>query len=271
MRSRAAAVTTGPISLCGSRPEPTRDGLGLGHQRRPSAARPRRPTTTAAEMAMHRSPAEPNAAALRWSDAKSMSASGSTTAWFFAPPRACTRLPFALARSWMYRAIGVEPTNETACDVGVVQDRVDRQLVAVHDVEDAVGQTGLGPQPRHEVGRRGVTLAGLQHEGVAAGDRDGVHPHRDHRREVERRDAGDDAQRLAEGEHVDVGRRLVGVLALQQLRDAAGELDHLEARAAPRRPRPRAPCRARPRRSRRGRRRWSSPARGTRRAPWSGG
>ena len=28
--------------------------------------------------------------------ALSMSASGMTTAWFFAPPSACTRLPFAV-------------------------------------------------------------------------------------------------------------------------------------------------------------------------------
>ena len=67
---------------------------------------------------MHRSPAEPNAAAARWSAATSGSASGSTTAWFLAPPRAWTRLPFAVPRSWMYRAIGVEPTNETAATSG---------------------------------------------------------------------------------------------------------------------------------------------------------
>ena len=50
---------------------------------------------------MQRSPAEPNAAAARWSAAKSRSASGSTIAWFFAPPRAWTRLPLAVPRSWM--------------------------------------------------------------------------------------------------------------------------------------------------------------------------
>ena len=81
-----------------------------------------------------------------WSAAKSMSASGSTTAWFFAPPRACTRLPCSVARWWTYLAIGVEPTNDTRGDAGVVQDRVDGHLVAVHDVEHAVGQPGLGVQ-----------------------------------------------------------------------------------------------------------------------------
>ena len=33
------------------------------------------------------------------------------TMWFFAPPRAWTRLPCAEAVVWMYSAIGVEPTK----------------------------------------------------------------------------------------------------------------------------------------------------------------
>ena len=46
------------------------------------------PTNTATEMAMQRSPAEPNAAPIRPSTAWSKSASGMTTMWFLAPPRA---------------------------------------------------------------------------------------------------------------------------------------------------------------------------------------
>ena len=57
----------------------------------------------------------------------------------------------------------------------------------------------------------------------------GEHPHRDHRREVERRDPGDDAERLADLVDVDAGRRLLAEAALQQVRDAARELDVLEA------------------------------------------
>ena len=178
---------------------------------------------------MHRSPADPNAAAARWSAAKSTSASGRMMAWFLAPPRAWTRLPLAVPRSWMYRAIGVEPTKETAATSGESRMRVDRHLVAVHDVEDAVGQTGLLPElgDPHRGGR--VPLAGLEDEGVAAGDGHREHPHRHHGREVERRDAGDHAERLPEGERVDVGGHLVGEVALEQARDAARELDDLEA------------------------------------------
>ena len=76
------------------------------------------PTTTTALMAMHRSPAEPYPAAIRASAVAPRSASGSTTAWFLAPPSAWTRLPEAWPRSKTWRATGVEPTKETAATSG---------------------------------------------------------------------------------------------------------------------------------------------------------
>ena len=48
---------------------------------------------------MQRSPAEPYPALTAASAAAPRSASGSTTMWFFAPPSACTRFPFAAAVS----------------------------------------------------------------------------------------------------------------------------------------------------------------------------
>ena len=113
--------------------------------------------------------------------------------------------------------------------VRVVQQRVDRLLVAVHHVEHPVGQAGLGPQLGDQQRRARVAFAGLEHERVAAGDGHRVHPHRHHGREVERRDPGADPERLPEGEHVDAGGDLVGVVALERRRDAAGELDDLQA------------------------------------------
>ena len=113
-------------------------------------------------------------------------------------------------------------------DVVMVEDRVDHLLVAVDDVEDAVGQARflhqLGEAHRH--GR--VALAGLEDERIAAGDRDREHPHRDHRREVERGDAGDDAERLAHRINVDPGAGADRIFALERMRDAAGEFDHFE-------------------------------------------
>ncbi len=69
------------------------------------------PTATTAEIAMQRSPAEPKPALTIASAARSRSASGRITAWFFAPPRACTRLPAAVPVAYTYRAIGVDPTK----------------------------------------------------------------------------------------------------------------------------------------------------------------
>ena len=52
---------------------------------------------------------------------------------------------------------------------------------------------------------------------------------RDHRRKVERRDAGDDAERLAHRIEVDAGAGAVGIFALHQMRHAEREFDHLDA------------------------------------------
>ena len=111
----------------------------------------------------------------------------------------------------------------------MVEQRVDGDLVAVDDVEDAVGQAGLGVQLGDQFDADGSRSDGLStnvlpqaiaigciHIGTIAGKLNGVMP-------------AHDAERLAEGVGVDVGGDLVGVLALEQLRDAAGELDDLQA------------------------------------------
>ena len=79
--------------------------------------------------------------------------------------------------------------------------------------------------------KRGARVGGrrLEHKGVARGDRHREHPHGHHDGEVERRDAGDHAQGLAQGPVVDAGGDLLGVVALEQLRHAAGEFDDVDA------------------------------------------
>ena len=91
-RSRCGPVTSGPISDRSSVPGPTRSRLIRARIRSISSS-PTGSTATSAEMAMHRSPAEPNPADTAASAARSRSASGSTTMWFLAPPSAWTRLP----------------------------------------------------------------------------------------------------------------------------------------------------------------------------------
>ena len=79
------------------------------------------------------------------------------------------------------------------------------------------------------IGTARIALGRLQDEGVADGDRRRKLPQRDHGREVERRDAGDDAEGLAEGVDVDAGPGALGVLALLEMGDAGAELDDLDA------------------------------------------
>ena len=109
------------------------------------------------------------------------------------------------------------------------QHRVDRLAPAVDDVEDAVGQARLRPQLGLELGRAGCVRRRLPDERVPAGKGDRVDPHRDHRREVERGDPGRDAERLAEGQGVDLGRHVRRVHPGQVDRQPAGVLDGLEA------------------------------------------
>ena len=106
---------------------------------------------------------------------------------------------------------------------------IHRLFVTLDHVEHTVWQPRLGKHLGGKKGCRRVFLRWLQDEGVTAGDGDGVHPHRDHRREVERRDSGNNPQRLPDGVRVDSGRHLLGEIALEQMGDVASELDDLDA------------------------------------------
>ncbi len=110
------------------------------------------------------------------------------------------------------------------------QERVDGFLVAVDDLEDTVGKPCLGEQFGQADRHGRVPLAGLENEGVAAGECRAGLPERDHRREVERGgDTRDHTERLADRVDVDAVAGTLGELALQQMRDADGELDDLDS------------------------------------------
>ena len=115
-------------------------------------------------------------------------------------------------------------------DAVVGEKRVDRLLVAVDDVEHARRQARLHQQLAKPHRHRRIAFRRLERPGITAGQRRREFPHRDHRRKVERRDAGNDAERLAHGVEVDAGPGALGVFALEQVRNAAGGfLDHFEA------------------------------------------
>ena len=149
--------------------------------------------------------------------------------WFFAPPSAWTRLPLRRAGLVDVARDRGRADERHGGDVRVLEDRVDRDLVALDDAEHALGHAGLAQElgDEHRGGR--VLLGRLEDERVAARDGVAEHPHRDHGREVERGDARHDAQRLADLVHVDARRGLFAEPALQQVRDAARELEVLEA------------------------------------------
>ncbi len=97
------------------------------------------------------------------------------------------------------------------------KQRINGFLVAIDDIEDALRQPGLNEQFAQTHRHSGITFGWLQNEGIAAGDRGRRLPERDHRREVERRDPGHHAERLADGIDVDAGAGAFGVFALHEV------------------------------------------------------
>ena len=129
----------------------------------------------------------------------------------------------------MYWAIGVEPTKPMAWTRGSSSSASTASLSPLTTLKTPVGQAGLGEELGEAQRHGGVPFGGLEDEGVAGGERRAGLPERDHGREVERRDAGDDAERLAQRVNVDAGSGVVREFALEQVRGAGGELDHLDA------------------------------------------
>ena len=114
-------------------------------------------------------------------------------------------------------------------DIRMVQQGVDRLLIAVHHVQHAIRKPGLREQLGHENRGRRVFLARLQHHRVSQRDRKGEEPQRHHRRKVERADDPDHAERLAGRVDVDACRHVLAVLPFRKVRRCSRELHHLEA------------------------------------------
>lgn len=81
---------------------------------------------------------------------------------------------------------------------------------------------------------RRVALARLEDEGVAAGSAGTGLPQRDHRGEVERRDAGDDAERLAHRVNVDTRTGALGELTFNQMRSDQNSITSMPRWMSPR-------------------------------------
>mmetsp|Transcript_15608 Transcript_15608/g.42587 ORF Transcript_15608/g.42587 Transcript_15608/m.42587 type:complete len:321 (-) Transcript_15608:482-1444(-) len=86
------------------------------------------------------------------------------------------------------------PDERQGLHVGMLDQGIDGFLVAVDNVEHAIGQAGLLQQFCQAKGDGRVSLGGLEHECVATCDRHWKHPARNHHREIERRDPCNNAQ-----------------------------------------------------------------------------
>ena len=114
----------------------------------------------------------------------------------------------------------------------MLEDRLDRVAAAVDEINharrdrldlvDQLDDPGRGPR---------IALGGLEDEGVAAGDRVGQEPERDHRREVERGDRGDDADRLADHLDVETGGHSLERFALDQVGNRRRRFDRFDSAA----------------------------------------
>jgi hypothetical protein len=112
---------------------------------------------------------------------------------------------------------------------GVFQDGVHSIVRPVDDVEDALGNPGLGEQLPQALRTKRRALGGLEDVGVARPDGYGQGPQRDHAREVERGDGGDHAERESVGAVVYAPGNVPDVLAHHEGGHPTGELHHLYA------------------------------------------
>ena len=106
----------------------------------------------------------------------------------------------------------------------MADQRVDRFLVAVDDIQYAVRKARLFEQLREQQRSRRVAFGGLEHKTIAAGNRHRKHPQRHHGRKIEGRHARHHAQRLAQRIAIDFLANVFGILAFEHLRYAGGEL-----------------------------------------------
>ena len=138
---------------------------------------------------------------------------------------------FAVARAVFVQAVGNRGGAHKAdgFDIGVFDQCINRFFVALHHVEHAVGQARLLEQVGHEQTGAGVERAGLQDKAVTAGNGHWEHPHGHHDGEVKGCDARHHAQGLTQRPVVDAGRDLIGEVAFEQLWNATGKLNNVDA------------------------------------------
>src|SRR5438105_1064791 len=113
-------------------------------------------------------------------------------------------------------------------DFWMRKERIDTIASAMNDTENAFGQARLFEQLRDLDGGERNLFTGLEDERIAAGNRHRIHPERDHRGEIEGRDACANAERLADGVAINSAGNILEALAHEQRGHATSEFDHLD-------------------------------------------
>ncbi len=112
--------------------------------------------------------------------------------------------------------------------IRIVEKRIDGFPVAIDDIEHARRQSRFHHQLGQAQRGRRVAFGRFQNEGVAAGDGGSRHPQGNHRREVEGRYSGGDAERLAHRIGVDARPGGIGEAAFEKMGRADAELDDFQ-------------------------------------------
>ena len=207
---------SGPTSVAGSSPDPSRSFRALDSSRWSSPSTTGRSTTTRLA-AVQRWPVVPNADQRMPSVARSRSASAMTTMPFLPPSSRLSRFRRRPARSAMRRPVADEPVNEITGTSGESTIASPTSAPAPVTRLTSRREPGLGHQLDQERRAVGRVARRLENDGVAGDERRHHLPARDRDREVPGRDDPGHADRLA-----DRHRPLVGQLATARCRRTSG-------------------------------------------------
>src|SRR4029077_7456235 len=116
-------------------------------------------------------------------------------------------------------------------NLGVVEQRVDCVFPAVHETDNAFGQSSLFEEFVDVAHGERDALRRLEDERVARGDGVRQIPEGDHAGEVEGHDGSGDSEGLADHHFVDAAGNIFEVVALHHHGNAAGDLNVLDGAA----------------------------------------
>ena len=108
---------------------------------------------------------------------------------------------------------------------------IDHLASTLNEVEHAIGKSGFHEQLGETHRGERNFFAGFQDEGISTGDGQREHPHRNHGRKVEWRNACANTDRLTHGDGVDLIGHLRQALALGKVRNPARKFHHFDTTA----------------------------------------